>query len=146
MQVNTVVAVFLAIVAGVAIGFQGTFNSLLSKTVGLWESTFIVHLTGLAAVTVVMLLFGQGNVFNVFQAPRASLLGGLLGMVVVAAVIVAFRRLGAMYALGLVIFSQLLVAAVIDHFGWFGIERTPFSLARALGLLLLGAGVYFLKR
>ncbi|MGE5576990.1 MAG: DMT family transporter [Syntrophothermus sp.] len=146
MQASTLTAIFMAVISGVAIGFQGTFNSLLSKTVGLWESTFIVHLTGLAAVTAIMLLFGQGNLFATFQAPRASLLGGLLGVVVVAAVILAFRRLGAMYALGLVIFSQLLVAAVVDHFGWFGIERAPFSLARAFGLLLLGAGVYFFKR
>jgi len=35
---------------------------------------------------------------------------------------------------------QLLVAAAIDRFGWFGLERIPLHWTRVLGIVLLAGG------
>jgi transporter family-2 protein len=50
-------------------------------------------------------------------------------------------RIGVGSAIVLIIAGQLLIAAVIDHFGWLGVDNTPITWQRAMGmaLVLLGA-------
>lgn len=44
------------------------------------------------------------------------------------------------------ILGNLFMASVIDHFGWFGLTPMPLDWRRAVGLLLILAGLVLVMR
>ena len=44
------------------------------------------------------------------------------------------------------IFGNLVMAAIIDHNGWFGLNAIPFDWRRMLGLVLVLAGIALVVR
>ena len=66
--------------------------------------------------------------------------GGLMGLLVVFSITFAQPRLGATTTIGILITGQLVMGAVIDHFGWFGVNQIGLSGTRLAGIVLLGAG------
>jgi transporter family-2 protein len=67
-------------------------------------------------------------------------IGGLMGFTVVSSITFAQPRIGATAVIGILIAGQLVMGAVIDRFGWFGVEQIGISPYRALGVVLLGIG------
>ena len=67
-------------------------------------------------------------------------IGGLMGLTVVTAITFAQPRIGATATIGILIAGQILMGAVIDRFGLFGVDQISISPARALGIALLGIG------
>jgi len=136
------IAMLVAMLAGLTMALQGSLNSLLGKVVGLLEATFIVHIIG--TLTVVVGLFalglGRGNLLRLPEAPWYSLAGGILGVIIVYGVVFSIPKLGMAVATTAIIVGQVSTALVIDHFGLFGLEKIPFSWVKGAGLLLLAAG------
>jgi transporter family-2 protein len=64
---------------------QGSLNTALSKVVGLWEATFVVHATGTVVLLVVLFLLkmGRGDLGNWSQAPWYSYLGGVISVFII---------------------------------------------------------------
>jgi bacterial/archaeal transporter family-2 protein len=56
------------------------------------------------------------------------------------------RALGAGGLTAVTIAGQLGVAIVIDHFGWLGVERSPITVAKVSGVLLLALGTWLVIR
>ena len=56
------------------------------------------------------------------------------------------RALGVGSLTALTIAAQLCVALVIDHFGWLGVERSPVTVTRLSGVVLLGLGTWLVIR
>ncbi len=52
------------------------------------------------------------------------------------------RSLGAGGLTAVTIAGQLGLAMVIDHFGWLGVERSPITLAKVAGVVLLALGTW----
>ena len=75
-----------------------------------------------------------------FHQPAWLWLGGVLSAFILLSITFAAPRIGVAAAIGLVITGQLLVAAAIDRFGWFGFERIPLHWPRVLGIVLLAGG------
>ena len=51
-----------AAIAGVSMALQGSFNTALSKVIGLMEANFVVHVIGTATLLVMLCLgLGHGN-------------------------------------------------------------------------------------
>lgn len=147
MNSAIILAIVLGLIAGTAIAFQGSVNTLLSKAIGILEANLVVHLTGLIVVTILLFFgFGSGNLSKITQAPKISLIGGTLGVIVVGSSIYAISKLGVSYALAILILAQLITAGLIDHFGWLGMEQITFNWKRALGIALLLAGVFLMKK
>lgn len=136
------IAMLVALLAGLAMALQGSLNSLLGKAVGLLEATFVVHVTG--TLTVVVGLFvlglGKGSLLKIAGAPWYSLVGGVLGVLIVYGVVFSIPKLGVAVATTAIIVGQVSTALAIDHFGLFGLEKIPFSWAKGAGVLLLAAG------
>ena len=53
---------------------------------------------------------------------------------------------GVAAAIGLVITGNLVVAAMIDRFGWFGVAPIPLDWPRVVGILLLAGGAALVLR
>ena len=51
-----------------------------------------------------------------------------------------FPRIGAAWAIALVVLGQGIAALAIDHYGILGMPRDPVTLARVAGLTLVAAG------
>jgi transporter family-2 protein len=71
--------------------------------------------------------------------------GGLLGATYVTAVIVTTAPLGAALMAMSVIAGQIVMALLIDHFGWLGVEVQRLSPTRLLGAALLVGGLLLIR-
>ena len=123
---------------------QGTLNSLLSKTVGLLETTFWVQLIGAIAAALLLFVFRLGEGNQLGRAPWYSLLGGLLGVAITFFVAGSIAKVGATTATTAIIVGQVATAGLLDHFGLLGLKSCPFTLLDAVGIVLLAIGARLL--
>jgi transporter family-2 protein len=142
----------VALVAAVAIGgvvaMQAPLNSALGRTVGGVQASLLaigVSFVALAALAAVA--GGFGGLARAGDAPLHVLIGGgLIGALYVGSIVFTVRALGAGGLTAATIAGQLTLAVAIDHFGWLGVERSPVSAAKLLGIALLAAGTYLVVR
>ncbi|MDQ3327876.1 MAG: DMT family transporter [Chloroflexota bacterium] len=147
MNRSILLPILVALGTGAAIGLQGPMNSLLTQSIGLLESTFIVLLSG-AVVTGLALLAGLGNgdLSRISQAPPISLAGGVVGILIITGVVYTISKLGVAAGVAVALIAQLTFAATIDHFGLFGVEKQPASVWTFAGIALLVAGAVAIRR
>ena len=141
---NILGAVFAAL-AGAAMSVQGVMNTRLSDKIGLFESNAFVQATAFAFSLIVMLVFGRGDLFSVFQVKPVYLFGGVLGIAITVFVMLAMSNLSPAVAVSVILIAQLLVAAIIDAFGIMESPKIPFHWTKILGLFLMIAGVIVFK-
>ena len=138
--------IIAAIVAGAAMSFQGVMNTRLSNTIGMYESNVFVQGTAFVLGIAAMLVLGKGDLFQIMAVEnKVYLLGGVLGLVITITVMMAIGNLSPTYAISTILISQLLVAAVIDAFGWLGSEKVPFTWNKYAGVALMIVGVVLFK-
>lgn len=80
------------------------------------------------------------------QAPWYAYTTGMLGLLMVGAIGYAAPCIGAAKGFTLILASQFLLAALIDHYGLSGALARPLSVERALGLGVLLVGVWLVVR
>jgi bacterial/archaeal transporter family-2 protein len=138
----TSLAVVLAILAGLAGSVQVAVMGRFGDRIGVVEALFFATCVQLLLSLVILLVarIGTGRLDEAFHAPPWMWLGGLMGLTVVFAITFAQPRIGATATIGILIAGQLLMGAVIDRFGLFGVEQIGISWPRALGIGLLGIG------
>ena len=73
-------------------------------------------------------------------ASRTLYLGGLFGFVIIASLTFVFPKIGAAYAVALMVGGQCVTALMVDHFGFMGMRREPLTIQRMIGLALVAAG------
>ena len=143
-------SVFLIIVVGlaggIAVGLQSPLASMLSQRLGMLESIFIVHLGG-AILSLLPLVFLSGGRLGQWRSvPWYALGAGFFGLVVIAAVSFTIPRVGVAAAITTVVAGQILMSAVLDHFGWLGATIRPLDVPRLLGLAVVMLGVWLTVR
>jgi transporter family-2 protein len=135
-------------VAGSLMAVQGTFNSTLSKAIGLLETSMLVQVLG--AVTAAALLWGfrlgRGTWGAIGEAPWYTLLGGPIGLAIVYLVAFGIGRTGVANATTAIIIGQVSTALIIDCLGLFGAPPVPFRWTKALGVALLALAGYLMLR
>ena len=138
----TSVAVGLAILAGLAgsvqVAVMGRFGDRIGVVEALTFATCIQLVLSLGILLVARL--GPGGLADAFRAPAWMWLGGVMGLTVVFTITFAQPRIGATATIGILIAGQLVMGAVIDRYGLFGVDQIGISWPRALGIGLLGAG------
>lgn len=130
----------MAALAGSLMAIQGTFNSILSKIIGLMEGTFVVHLIGVVTSGIVLWFFGNGQFGKAGQVPWYGWSGGLIGVIIIIGVAMSIPKLGVGMATTAIIAAQLLTAYAIDHFGLFGLDHIPFNYWKMIGIILIVTG------
>ena len=78
--------------------------------------------------------------------PTYTLLAGVLGLVVIAAMSILIPRLGVASTLIIIVLGQVLVGAVLDHYGWIGAPVQAFNPAKVAGLGIAFLGVWLTVR
>ena len=142
---HSLLYLLLAAVAGITMATQGSINSILGKKIGIIEASLIVHLTAVI-ILIFLLIFNinKGTISHWKDLPWYLYLGGLLGVIISYTVIISIPRLGVAVATTAIIAAQVLTAAIIDHFGIFGIDTVPFTWIKMVGIIFLAAGVRLL--
>jgi transporter family-2 protein len=140
------VQLLIALVSGAAITLQGQFMGLLDRTLGTKESVFITYGSGGLLVALLLLASRGGNLRAGVGLPWYAFTPGILGLVIVGSIGFVVPRMGVARAFTLIVASQFLMAAVIDHFGLFGATVRPVDAARAVGMVVMMAGVWLVVR
>lgn len=148
----TTVYILLMIAAGAAVGAQVAINAQLRAVAasGLWATNISFAVTmaaGLGALAL-GLLVGRApapSIPALAGAPWWIWLGGLGGFAYVFLALVTAHRISGTVVATAGIIGQLCASLLIDHYGWFGMPVQRASAARLLGLVLLGAGLVFVR-
>jgi len=117
----------LAVAAGVAAALQAAINAGLSKSTGLGAAPVVNTLIVLIGAIGLWAAMGAKMTFFAAGASRTLYLGGLFGFVIIASLTFVFPRIGAAYAVALMVGGQCVAALMVDHFGFMGMPREPLT-------------------
>jgi transporter family-2 protein len=135
-------------VAGLAGSMQVAVMGKFGERIGSLEAfAFAALLT--AAIAIAALLVARRSLAGIADAadtPRWMWLGGIFGAYVVLTITVTAPRIGVAAVVALLIAGQLAMGALIDRFGWFGVEKVPLGATRLAGIALLAAGTALVLR
>ena len=134
--------IIIAAIGGAAVALQGQFMGLMDKAMGTKESVFITYAGGGLVAGILMLAFRGGNLKAWQSVPWYALISGVVGLVIVGTIGYTVPRLGLTKAFTVIIAAQLIVAALLDHFGLLGAATRPLDLSHLLGIGILVLGVW----
>lgn len=134
-----------SIIAGICMSLQGVFNTRLSEKIGLWETNTLVQISGLVLTIIILLFLGDGNFKNIKQSNKIYLLGGVLGVIIIYAVMKGIEELGPTYSISTILIAQLTAAGIIDAFGLFGSDQIKFGVSKIIGVLVMVSGILIFK-
>jgi transporter family-2 protein len=142
---STAFAAVLAFAAGLGGAVQIAVQGRLGDRVGSLEALTTAALIGgvIALTALLVVRRSLAGVGDALTGPKWLLLGGAMGAFIVFAITVAGPRIGVVATTAFLIAAQFSLAAVIDRYGWFGVEQVAFSRPRVLGigLLVIGAAL-----
>ncbi len=146
---STGIAAVFAFVAGLGGALQIAVQARLGDRVGTVEALACASTVGAACAVVVLLVArgGLGRLGDGFTGPKWLLLGGVMSALIVLSITVAGPRIGTVATTAILISAQFALSALIDRYGWFGVDRVALSWHRLAGLGLLAVGALLtLKR
>lgn len=141
-----VISMILTVIVGLAIATQTQFAGVLGHHVGVMESVFIIHLVGTLVAGAYMLFAGGGNLGLWRAAPWYTLLGGVLGVLIVGGYAFVIPRIGLAPAITIAVASQLIFSAILSHYGVLGAVEQPLTVSRVAGILVLLVGTWLIVR
>ncbi len=138
----------LPLIGGALIAAQAPVNArlrlVLASPVG---SAFVSFAVGTVLLMGAVVVAGDaGRLGALGGGPWWAYLGGAFGAVFVFATLVASPRLGVTTTFVAVIVGQVALAALIDRFGWLGVEATALSWERLAALALMCVSLVLLLR
>lgn len=129
------IAYVFALLAGMALSFEGAIYGELGKSIGKLETSFYNFIVGAIILGLLWLFFGKGNLQYVVKAPKWSLLGGVLGVVYLTAIVISIPFVGVGITMVAVILGQLIMSMVIEHFGWLGTNKVKINREKILAVI-----------
>jgi transporter family-2 protein len=136
------------ITAGGLIALQPPIVARLADATGTLPAAAVNFIVGSACLVALALIVGDASGFT--RTGDVSwfyvLGGGVVGAVYVTTVIITVGSLGAAGVVAATIAGQLTVSVVIDRLGILGLDETPITPERVLGVALLLAGTYLIVR
>ena len=137
---------FIALLSGALMSIQGVFNTQVTKTSGIWVANAFVQFTALLVCLGVWLATDRSSFGSLFRVePKYMLLGGAIGALITYTVIKGMELLGPAKAVMLIVIAQLIVAYIIELFGWFGTDKQPLEWRKVMGMGIAIAGVVIFK-
>ena len=137
-----------AFLSGTLIALQAPTNAMLARGVGSPVNAALVSFAvGCAALLPAAFALGvRPAAAPIRSLPWYAWTGGLYGAVFVAIAAYAVPRTGVTLFLMVAIAGQLAMAMVLDRAGAFGLARVEISPVRMVGILLVLAGAFLVRR
>jgi len=143
---SVLLIILVGLTGGIAVGLQSPLASMLSQRLGMLESVFIVHIGGAILSLLLLLVYGGGKLGLWRSVPWYALCAGFFGLVVIVAISYTIPRVGVAAAITTVVGGQILISALLDHYGLLGAVTRPLDLPRLLGLGVVMLGVWLTVR
>jgi bacterial/archaeal transporter family-2 protein len=141
--VSKELAVLVTVAAGGAVAAQAPANNVISHRLGDLGAVTVNFVAGTVLVLFVAFVFAGGFQID-HSVPSPAwyywLLGGVGGVLIVLATLVAVRELGAGGVTAAVIAGQLSLSVVLDRLGVLGLDERAITWQKLLGIALLAAG------
>ena len=138
--------IIIAAVGGIAVTLQAHFMGLMDKQIGTLESVFITYGGGGLLIGIAMLLSRGGNLTAWQGVPWYALSTGALGLVIVGTIGYGTARLGLVTAMTIIVATQFIAGALLDHFGVLGADLKPLNISRIFGIGLMLLGTWLVVR
>ncbi len=138
--------VAMAVVGGL-IALQAPINAGLGKETGKFAAALISFIVGTLVLAAIVVVVGQVNGLD--GATRVEwyyLLGGALGAAYVFTALATVSTIGAGGVAAATVTGQLTASVALDRLGVLGLEETPLSPERVVGVALLLAGTALVVR
>jgi bacterial/archaeal transporter family-2 protein len=147
MKLNMIyiVAIFLV---GTLLPIQSGVNSKLAKSIANPLTASLISVAvGFIVLGIYVLATKQFylNLSTIGSQPKWIWIGGIIGVLYVCSLIIIVPKLGSTLSFSILILGQLIVASLIDHYGWFGFPVFPFSIKKIVGILLIAVGIFLNK-
>jgi transporter family-2 protein len=140
------IGILIALLSGALMSVQGVFNTEVTKQTSLWVSSAFVQLTALLVCLVAWLITDRTSFMELAHVEQKyMLLSGVLGAFITITVVKSMDTLGPARAAMLIVVAQLVIAWVIELFGMFGVEKTPFEWRKVAGMVIAVIGVVIFK-
>jgi bacterial/archaeal transporter family-2 protein len=138
----TAATAVVVVVSGLAGAVQVAVMGELGGRVGIVPAVAFAAVVALLCAFVALLVKERSvaGARAALDEPAWLWIGGVMSILIVFAITLGPPRIGATATIALVIAGNLVMAAVIDHFGLLGQDEIPLDWLRVLGLVLLAAG------
>jgi transporter family-2 protein len=137
---------FIAILSGALMSIQGVFNTAVTKNASVWSANAFVQFTAFLICLGAWLFTDRTGFANLWKTePKYMLLGGVIGAFITYTVIVSIEKLGPARSAMFIVTAQLLMSYAIELLGIWGVEKTDFSIKKAIGMLIAIAGIVIFK-
>lgn len=134
--------IIIAIVSGIMMSVQGVFNTDVTKQSSLWVANSWVQLTALIVCLAVWGITDRSSFLVLGSVqPRYVLAGGIIGAFITLTVVKSMNLLGPAQAVLFIVIAQMISAYIIELLGWFGTQKTDWTVQKLIGMGLAIVGV-----
>lgn len=133
---NHLVSAFIGALISIMIMLNGT----LSNAFGNYTSTLMIHIIGLVAIILVLLISKQKFIIHK-KIPLYLYSAGAIGVFTVLFNNLTFSALGVSLTLALGLLGQSIASIVIDHFGLLGMKVIKYQKKKLIGLVFIISGI-----
>jgi len=142
---------FLIIVlcAGGLVPIQGALNAHLGKSLNHpLQATFISFFGAVVVLVFLLIVLSPAlpSIADLKSTPALYYTGGIYGVIFVTAILMLTPRIGIANTVVAAIVGQLIVSVILDHFGFFGLQRIPLSGLRLAGCVGLVVSLYLIQK
>lgn len=145
LSLSGILFAFAALFAGAVVPIQAASNAVLARHLGhpLWASaiSLIISITVLIPLLFVFKVPKPNFSVELFHQPLWIWFGGIAGMIYLTSALILVPKIGSTTFFVMVIAGQLMISALIEHFGWFGMPQNSIPFGKILGKGLVIAGV-----
>jgi len=133
--------IVFAVLAGVFITLQGTFNAKLSSHIGIWSTSIITHFIGFLIATTIFLLKKEEKIAELKDVKKIYLVAGALGGLIICAETIAIHSMGVTLTAGTLMVAQLLTATFIEMKGLFQMKKIQMERYHIVGTIVMIIGI-----
>lgn len=141
-----IIMILFTLLGGITLSAQSAINGTFSRKAGTIETTLLTFVTGTMVLAIIILFFGQGDIFAIFEVPVWQLSAVFLGVLFLLFNVFAVPKIGVIATTITVIFGQLVSGIAIDHFGWFNSLVISLDTKRWFAFLFMIIVLYFIYK
>lgn len=129
----------LTVATGMLVSIMIALNGGLSNQYGVYASTVIIHIVGLVAISLIVIMKKERPFAK--RTDWLFYMGGVIGVATTSFNNIAFGRISVSAILALALLAQSVLGLFFDHYGWLGMPRHAFRKKKIVGLALLLLGI-----
>lgn len=138
--------VIIAVIGGITVVLQAQMIGLMEQKMGTLESVFMTYGSGGLLISLILLAIRGGNLREWVNVPWYAFLAGIMGLIIIGTIGYTVPRLGLVTAFTILVATQFIGGALIDHLGLMGAEVRLLDPPKLLGMGVLLVGVWLIIR